>query len=281
MSRVLITGGASGLGAALAARFAARGDRVLVTDLVEPAVLPDGAVFQRLDITSSADWVAACDRVYDDLGGLDVLVNNAGIAAGGRIDQLGAEHWQRILSVNVLGAVHGCRTFAPLFKEQGGGHVVNVASAAGLMHPPAMSSYNASKAAVVALSETLRHELGPWGVAVSVVCPTFFRTNLAASMSSDDPLMQRTATKLINTAPLGADEIAGRVLRGIDARKYLILPDRNARVAFWMKRLARVVYDRRMLATGAKLRRTELDAERKLGADRTLDAERTLDGDRT
>ncbi|MEU7907380.1 SDR family NAD(P)-dependent oxidoreductase [Actinoplanes sp. NPDC049118] len=257
--RVLITGGASGLGAALATRFAARGDRVLVTDLVEPAALPDGAEFQRLDITSEADWAVARDRVRDDLGGLDVLVNNAGIAAGGRIDRLGADHWQRVMNVNVLGAVHGCRTFTPLFKEQGSGHLVNVASAAGLVHPPAMSSYNASKAAVVALSETLRHELGPWGVAVSVVCPTFFRTNLAASLSGDDPVMRQTATKLIDTAPLGADEIAGRVLNGLDAGKFLIMPDRNARAAFWMKRLARAVYDRRMLATGAKLRRTELD----------------------
>ena len=138
MNRVLITGGASGLGAALAARFSARGDRVLVTDVNEPATLPAGARFQRLDITSESDWAAAADRVRDEFGGLDILVNNAGIAAGGRIDRLGADHWQRVLSVNVLGAVHGCRTFAPLFKQQGSGHLVNVASAAGLLHPPAM-----------------------------------------------------------------------------------------------------------------------------------------------
>ena len=259
MKRVLITGGASGLGAALAARFAARGDRVLVTDVAEPAALPGDAVFQRLDITSEADWAAAHDRVRAEFGGLDVLVNNAGIAAGGRIDRLGAEHWQRVLTVNVLGAVNGCRTFAPLFKEQGAGHLVNVASAAGLVHAPAMSSYNASKAAVVALSETLRHELGPWGVHVSVVCPTFFRTNLAASMSGDDPMMVQAARKLIDRSPLGADEIAARVLRDLGAHKFLIMPDRPARVAFWTKRLARTLYDRRMMATGARIRRTELD----------------------
>ncbi|MBG0568341.1 SDR family NAD(P)-dependent oxidoreductase [Actinoplanes aureus] len=253
MSRVLITGGASGLGAALAARCAARGDQVLVTDVTEPAALPDGAAFQKLDITSEDDWAAALDRVRADYDGLDVLVNNAGIAAGGRIDRLGADHWQRVLTVNVLGAVNGCRVFTPLFKEQRGGRLVNVASAAGLVHAPAMSSYNASKAAVVALSETLRHELGPWGVHVSVVCPTFFRTNLAASMSGDDPMMVQVATKLINRAPLGADEIAARVLRDVDARKFLIMPDRPARIAFWTKRLARVLYDRRMIATGRKI----------------------------
>jgi NAD(P)-dependent dehydrogenase (short-subunit alcohol dehydrogenase family) len=250
MKRVLITGGASGLGAALAAQFTARGDRVLVTDVNLPE--PD-----RLDITSEADWAAALERVRDEFGGLDILVNNAGIAAGGRIDRLSAEHWQRVLTVNVLGAVNGCRTFTPLFKEQGSGHVVNVASAAGLMHPPSMSSYNASKAAVVALSESLRYELGPWGVAVSVVCPSFFRTNLAQSLSGDDPQMEQGAVRLINGARRGADEIAARVLRDVDAGRFLILPDSDGRTAYRVKRFARFLYDRKMFALGAKIRREE------------------------
>lgn len=250
MKRVLITGAASGLGAALAARYTARGDRVLATD-----VTADGD--DRLDITSEADWAAALDRVRDQLGGLDILVNNAGIAAGGRIDRLSAEGWQRVLTVNVLGAVNGCRTFTPLFKQQGSGHIVNVASAAGLMHPPSMSSYNASKAAVVALSESLRHELGPWGVDVSVVCPSFFRTNLARSLSGDDPQMEEGAVRLINEARRGADEIAARVVHAVDARRYLILPDSEARMAYRVKRFARFLYDRKMFAVGAGIRREE------------------------
>jgi NAD(P)-dependent dehydrogenase (short-subunit alcohol dehydrogenase family) len=255
--RVLVTGGASGLGAALAARYAARGDRVLVTDLAASAEVPAGALYQRLDITSETDWAAALERVRDDLGGLDVLVNNAGIAAGGRIDRLGAEHWRRVLDVNVLGAVTGCRTFVPLFKEQGSGHLVNIASAAGLVHPPAMTSYDAGKAAVVALSESLRWELAPWGVDVSVVCPTFFRTNLAASLGDDDPLMNTVATRLIERSKLGADEIAERVLGAVDGKKFLVLPDRNARIAFWTKRLARPLYARQMLGMGARIHRAE------------------------
>jgi NAD(P)-dependent dehydrogenase (short-subunit alcohol dehydrogenase family) len=255
---VLITGGASGLGAALASRYAERGDRVLVTDLAAEAEVPAGALYQRLDITSPSDWAAARERVRVDLGGLDVLVNNAGIAAGGRVDRLDDTHWRRVLEVNVLGAVNGCRTFSPLLKAQGHGHVVNVASLAGLVHPAAMSSYDASKAAVVALSESLRHELGPWGVDVTVVCPSFFRTNLAASLGGEDPLMGQVAAKLISRAPLGAEEIAARVLRGVDARRFLILPDRSARVAYWTKRLVRPLYDRQMFASGAKIRRAEL-----------------------
>ncbi|WP_406326864.1 SDR family NAD(P)-dependent oxidoreductase [Streptomyces sp. NBC_00203] len=256
--RVLITGGASGLGAALASRYAQRGDRVLVTDLAAEAEVPTGALYQRLDITSPSEWAGALERVRLDLGGLDVLVNNAGIAAGGRVDRLDDAHWRRVLDVNVLGAVNGCRTFAPLLKTQGHGHVVNVASLAGLVHPAAMSSYDASKAAVVALSESLRHELGPWGVDVTVVCPSFFRTNLAASLGGEDPLMDEVAAKLISRAPLGAEEIAARVLKGVDARRFLVLPDRSARLAYWTKRLARPLYDRRMLASGAKIRQAEL-----------------------
>ena len=255
--RVLITGGASGLGAALAARYVGRGDRVLVTDLAETAEVPAGATYTRLDITAEDDWAAALERVRSDLGGLDVLVNNAGIAAGGRIDRLGADHWRRVLDINVLGAVTGCRTFVPLFKEQRSGHLVNVASAAGLVHPPAMTSYDAGKAAVVALSESLRWELGPWGVDVSVVCPTFFRTNLAASLGGDDPLMNQVATRLIERSKLGADEIADRVVTAVDAKRFLVLPDRNARLAFWTKRLARPLYDRQMRGMGARIHRAE------------------------
>ncbi|MFC1437169.1 SDR family NAD(P)-dependent oxidoreductase [Streptacidiphilus sp. N1-10] len=259
--RVLITGGASGLGAALASRYAARGDRVLVTDLAAGAPVPAGALYQWLDITSTQHWADALQRVHDEFGGLDVLVNNAGIAAGGRVDRVDDAHWRRVLDVNVLGAVNGCRTFAPLLKAQGHGHLVNVASLAGLVHPAAMSSYDASKAAVVALSESLRHELGPWGVDVTVVCPSFFRTNLAASLGGEDPLMDQVATKLIARAPLGAEEVAARVLKSVDARRFLVLPDRSARIAYWTKRLARPLYDRQMLAAGARIRRAELREE--------------------
>ncbi|HEX7827105.1 MAG TPA: SDR family NAD(P)-dependent oxidoreductase [Mycobacterium sp.] len=257
---VLITGGASGLGAALAQRYAARGDRVLVTDRTPTEHLPTGARYQHLDVTSESDWADALARVRDEFGDLDVLINNAGIAAGGRVDLLDADHWRRVLEVNVLGAVNGCRTFAPTFKARGHGHIVNVASMAGLVHPAAMSSYNASKAAVVALSETLRHELAPYGIDTTVVCPSFFRSNLASSLGGDDPLMDAVAVNLISGAPLDASQIAARVIEGVDARRFLVMPDRAGRVNYWKKRLARPLYDRTMMAAGAGLRLAELKA---------------------
>lgn len=258
MARVLITGGASGLGAALARRFAGRGDRVVVTDLAEDAVVPAGASYLRLDVTSEDDWVRARTTVQESLGGLDILVNNAGIAAGGRIDRVPQNEWARVMNINVLGVATGCRTFTPMFKAQRSGHLVNTASLAGLVHPPAMASYSAAKAAVVALSESLRYELAPHGVDVSVVCPSFFRTNLAASLSDADPLMTKVARSLIDGAALDADDIAAAALAGIDARRFLVLTDRAGRKAFWTKRLLRPLYDRQLMGMG---RRTADDKE--------------------
>ncbi|MGW6702389.1 SDR family NAD(P)-dependent oxidoreductase [Nocardia sp. NPDC055049] len=253
MSRVLITGGASGLGAALARRFAARGDRVVVTDLADDAVVPPGASYLRADITSEQDWDRARDTVQATMGGLDILVNNAGIAAGGRIDRVPAEEWARVMTVDVLGVATGCRTFTPMFEAQGGGHLVNIASMAGLVHPPAMAPYTAAKAAVVALSESLRYELAPHGIDVSVVCPSFFRTDLASSLGNADPLMTEVARRLIDGAEADADDIAEAALAGIDARRFLVLTDRSGRVAFWTKRLLRPLYDRQLTAMGRRI----------------------------
>jgi NAD(P)-dependent dehydrogenase (short-subunit alcohol dehydrogenase family) len=242
--RVLVTGSASGLGKALTERFAAQGDLVLATDVAPAAPVPEGATYRRLDVTSELHWQAARDWVVQQWGGLDVLVNNAGIAAGGRIEVVPATVWQRVLEVNLMGVVNGCIAFAPLFQEAGSGHIVNVASMAGLVHAPGMGAYNASKAGVVALSETLRFELEPYGVVTSVVCPTYFRTNLAASMPGADPMFEKIAERLISSSPRSADDVADVVMRGIERRSAVIITDRPGRVAFWTKRLARPLYDR-------------------------------------
>ena len=251
--RVLVTGGASGLGAALARAFSARGYRVLVCDIAQAADLPAHAEFQHLDVTSDEDWRAAAERVMRDWGGLDVLINNAGIATGGRIDVADLTEWQRAVEVNLLGAVRGCRTFVPVFKTQGSGAIVNVASLAGLVHPPAMGSYTATKAGVVALSETLRHELHPWGIDVHVVCPGFFQTNLAASVDSADPLTSSLTQSLIGRSTLTADDIAAEVLRGMSDGEHVILTDSEGRTAVAAKTHARADYDRQQFAFAEKI----------------------------
>jgi NAD(P)-dependent dehydrogenase (short-subunit alcohol dehydrogenase family) len=249
-----VTGAASGLGAALATAFLNRGDEVLLCDLAPAIDVPAGAQYQRLDVTSDADWDAARTWVEQEWGGLDILVNNAGIATGGRIDVAGMDEWYRAVEVNLLGAVRGCRTFVPLMKAQSSGTIVNIASLAGLVHPPAMASYTATKAGIVALSETLHHELHSWGIQVAVVCPGFFRTNLAASVASDDPVTAGLTTSLINRSEVSADEVAQAVLEGLDAGDHVILPDPESRLTVEAKRNHRDVYEQQQFAFAHNIR---------------------------
>ncbi|MGA8987262.1 SDR family NAD(P)-dependent oxidoreductase [Aeromicrobium sp.] len=245
-ARVLITGAASGLGLALVRQFVERGGRVLATDVHEerPATLRglDGVSYLSLDVTQDVDWAKARDWVIEEWDGLDYLFNNAGVAAGGRIELSEMDQWQWIIDINLLGVARGCRTFAPIMKEQGSGHIVNTASAAGLIHPPRMGEYNTVKAGVVALSETLFHELKPFGVRVSVACPTFFRTNLTDSLRGKDEAANASAAKLIDRAKLSADDIAARVVSGVARNRHIILTDRDGKMAYAAKRFARPLY---------------------------------------
>ena len=260
MSRVLVTGAASGLGEALTRAFRARGDEVLATDLTaDPAGLPapDAVTRQimRLDITSDDDWATALGWVRENWGGLDILVNNAGVAGGGRIDLCTLEEWQWITDINLFGVVRGTKTFVPMFKEQGSGHIVNVASLAGLVHPAGMGSYNAVKAAVVAFTETASHELAQFGIKASAVCPSYFRTNLVDSMQGTDEKIGKVIGGLVASSKVTADDIAAAVLAGIESGEDVIVPDEAARFAYFLKWADRPAYDKMMREQAEKLER--------------------------
>ena len=246
MNRVLITGAASGLGAALADAFEARGDQVLRTDV-------SAGVDLRLDITRDEDWAAALAHVEETWGGLDVLVNNAGVAGGGRLDVATLDEWQWITEINLFGAVRGTRTFVPMFKRQRSGRIVNTASLAGLVHPAGMASYNATKAAVVALTETTGHELAAYGVSAHVICPSYFRTNLMSSLQGADTALGDVMRKLVDSSPVSAADIAAAVLEGLDRGDEVIVPDQAARDAYGLKQTDRAMYDVIMRAQAAKL----------------------------
>ena len=284
MSRVLITGAASGLGAALADAFEARGDEVLRTDVSgeggfeaqaperlrtstteetpgarssiageTPGARSSTAGVFRLDVTSDEDWAAARAHVEATWGGLDVLVNNAGVAGGGRLDVAGLDEWEWITRINLFGAVRGTRTFVPMLKRQRSGAIVNVASLAGLVHPAGMASYNAVKAAVVALTETTGHELASYSVTAHVVCPSYFRTNLMSSMRGRDEALAGVMSQLVEGSPTSAQQVASAVLDGLDHGDEVILPDPAARQAWALKQQDRKAYDAVMRAQAAKL----------------------------
>lgn len=294
--RVLITGAASGLGLALAEAWAARGWNVLLTDRdtdaleretarlagLEPRSTRGEEVAERLatrasakgplpepriaslhlDVTDDDDWAAALEWVRERWGGLDVLVNNAGVATGGRMELASMEDWRWVIDINLLGVVQGCRTFIPLFKEQGSGHIVNTASLAGLLAPPTMASYNVVKAGVVALSETLRFELMPYGINTTVVCPNFFKTNLAQNLRTTDAVVERAVDKLVSKSSIPASVIAEQVAYGVDEGKFLVLTDRQGRLAYFVKRFVPPLYRSKAAQAARRLRASAEQHER-------------------
>lgn len=257
MARALVTGGASGLGDALCRALVERGDEVLSADVNHPAQPVAGVEYVTLDVRSEDDWAAAHARVLAKWGGLDLLFNNAGVAGGGRVDVAGLDEWQWITEINLFGVVRGVRAFAPMMKRQGSGTIVNTASLAGLVHPAGMGSYNAVKAAVVAFSETMSHELAEYGIKVAVVCPSYFRTPLIENMQGTDVAVGTVIGSLVANSPVSADDIAAAVLSGIEAGDELILPDEAAQVAYGLKLSDRDGYNAIMRKQAARLNAME------------------------
>jgi NAD(P)-dependent dehydrogenase (short-subunit alcohol dehydrogenase family) len=257
-NRVFITGGASGLGRALAERFARAGFRVCIADLndergkeARAALERAGAAaaeYRHCDVTNETDLADAARWLETTWGGVDVVINNAGVAQAGAIDQVSLDDWKWIIDVNLLGVVRGCKIFTPLFKRQKSGHFVNIASMAGLLDVPLMSSYNATKAAVVSLSETLQNELADDGIGVTLVCPSFFKTNLDESMRTPDPNLHAAMKRLLERSALTADDVAEAVFVAVEKKVFYVLPHKDGQAAWLMKRLLpRNVYGR-MLA---------------------------------
>ncbi len=245
--RIFITGGASGLGRALAFRYAREGWSVMIGDIDEKRLEETRAELSKLtgrvhaapcDVRKEEDLEAAATWLEREWKGVDVVVNNAGVAIAGGIAEQPLQDWQWIVDINLLGVVRGCKVFTPLFRRQGGGHFINIASAAGLIHPPMMAAYNATKAAVVALSETLSVELASDKIDVTVVCPSFFRTNLTESMRAARPELKQVTHKLMDRANASADVIADRIFEGATRRQFRVVPHADAKFAWMLKRLS-------------------------------------------
>nr|MBV6628453.1 SDR family NAD(P)-dependent oxidoreductase [Oceanococcus sp. HetDA_MAG_MS8] len=239
--RVLITGGGSGLGRELARLCLARGDRVAIADIHAPRLtatadeLGDSVLAIHLDVTKAEQWQHAMETLHNQWGGLDLLVNNAGIASGGPMQAESVENWQRVIDINLLGVVRGAQAAHQLLA-QSQGQLLNVASMAGLIHPPMMGSYNAVKAAVVAYSETLAFEWEPEHIGVHVLCPGFFATNLAESLPDSDPALKAVIERVFAKARMTATDVAQVALRGLENGDFLILSHPEGKQAHRLKR---------------------------------------------
>lgn len=257
--RVLITGAGSGLGRALALRYARQGARVACVDrdherAEETVSLLEGSGHLALhaDVSDDASMQALQQRVLAEWGGLDLLFNNAGIASGGAMAATSMDEWRQVLDINLLGVVRGCLLFLPAMLKQGRGKIVNTASFAGLASAPNMMTYGVSKAAVVALSEQLRAEVLDQGVQVSVICPAFFQTNLLQSWQGD-ARMRKFGERMMGNAIDTLDEVADKVVAAVAAGTFLILPTRQEPMRWRLKRWLPGVYFRVLRKMAQKL----------------------------
>ncbi|WP_154223434.1 SDR family NAD(P)-dependent oxidoreductase [Marinicella rhabdoformis] len=241
---MLITGAASGLGLALA-KQAIKTHNVVVVDLqkeqgqqvVDDLKASGGeAIFIPCDVTNLTQIEAMKKHLMDAYGRLDVLINNAGVASQGDLIGSTEHEWERLIDTNLLSVVRISRTLIPLLSESSQASIVNVASFAALALMPGMSSYNVVKAAVLALSETLRCELLAKNIHVSCACPAFFQTNLVSSMEGVDEAVKSKIGSWMKASKYTADDVAKMILNAVDKKEFLILADKQSR---WQHRIAR------------------------------------------
>lgn len=222
-----VTGGASGIGLALGRAFAAAGMKVMLADIEAEALtkavhgLSEFGSNVRGTICDVADPDSverAAQESFAAFGNVHVVCNNAGVAAGGGIDTISLDNWRWVIDVNLMGVLHGIKSFLPHIRSHGeGGHIVNTASMAGMNGGLGFSAYGASKFAVVSMSEGLAVQLEPHGIGVSVLCPSFVRTGIGES-GRNRPERYGPAPVLDPKGPSAAmvAEIARQLAAGLD-----------------------------------------------------------------
>lgn len=241
--QAIVTGGGSGIGAALCRALVAAGAEVLCTDIDEAAAArtaaPLGARSARLDVTDAAAVQAAVDSVVDRAGRLDLMFNNAGIVWGGDTELLTLDQWNAIIDINVRGVVHGVAAAYPQMIGQGHGQIVNTASMAGLAAAGQLASYVMTKHAVVGLSLALRSEAAAHGVGVLAVCPAAVETPIldkgaVGGFVGRDYFLQGQGVK----TAYDPDRLAADILRAVERNKAILVKPRRAHASWLFARLA-------------------------------------------
>jgi NAD(P)-dependent dehydrogenase (short-subunit alcohol dehydrogenase family) len=243
--RAFITGGGSGLGRALSVALAADGWALGITDIKEEGLYESAKLIElaggrayayHFNAADKNDYKKAFDDFISKTGGLDILINNAGVGDSGLFGDYDLEHWDWITGVNLMASVYGSHFATPVMKKQGSGHIISIASAAGFANMPNMSMYNVTKAAVISLMETLYAELYGHGVQVSVVCPAFFRSNVMQYRRGDAGTGVM-ANEIVRRAKYSADDMSGTILDQAGKNVFYILPGYQAGLVFHLKRL--------------------------------------------
>ena len=253
----LVTGASSGIGQAIAVALAQQGARLILVGtneerLAESKKLCEAAGAQAHSYAANvADYAlmqGLAEAVKAEHGTVDILVNNAGVVMSGLVHEVDIEDWQRLIDINVMGVVHGCKLFVPGMLEAGGGHIVNMASAAGLIGQPGMSTYCATKHAVVGLSSSMRYELARAGIGVTTICPGYVRTPIIESLKLvgklDTPKARAKVEKTIGGSKLTAELVATRTLKAIRKNEAFVTIGKDAQLAWYARRLAPGLLDK-------------------------------------
>ena len=246
-----ITGGASGIGYAIAENMINAGANVMLADIDEAKLLEAKATLPGrqgqvetviCDVAKAASVQAAADKTIERFGKVHYLMNNAGVALSGPTGEVPLEDWRWIVDINLMGVVYGIEIFTPLIKQHGeGGHIINTASMAGHVAMPLLTPYNATKFAVVGISESLRGELAPAGINVSVLCPGWVKTNIHLTgrerpsgsedraAYEDTDMFKMTAAVIENGLPAAA--VAELVSEAIEQNRFYIFTHEDMRAA--------------------------------------------------
>lgn len=254
-SDAVITGAGSGIGAAFATELARRGGRVVCSDInletarVTSDVIEAGggrALPVQCDVTEIEQVHQLAEQAQTWFGGPPTLViNNAGVGAGGAmIGESDLSDWTWVLNINLWGPIHGCHVFAPILREADRpAGIINVASAAAFGAAPGMAAYNVSKAGTLSLSETLAAELAGTGINVTVLCPTFVKTNIvgAGRISSKS---SQLADQLMRWTGISPERVARMCLDTLDRGGLYCMPQPEARIGWGIKRFTPTVYTR-------------------------------------
>ncbi|WP_420804232.1 SDR family NAD(P)-dependent oxidoreductase [Salsipaludibacter albus] len=254
----IVTGAGSGIGAALARRLRAGGAEVVTTDVA-------GDVDRRLDVRD----LAGCRALVAEVGVPDLVFANAGVSMGGPTHELGRAHWDHVIDVNLNGVVNTVLAVYPGMVERGSGHVVATASGAGLVAPPFVTAYAATKHAVVGLALGLRPEAALHGVRVSVLCPGAVETPILDRLPDEQlpptptrPITAREYLSLLGQEPVDVDRFAHAALKAVERNRAIIAVPAQARALWYLHRLSPSLTDRITTAIARRVDRGLVQVER-------------------
>ena len=250
----VVTGAGSGIGRSFAYELARRGGAVICADINEERAeqvaaclktLGSQAIAYRCDVGDAKQMEALSDEAEKLLGRpVTLVINNAGVGLGGPIGEVPLDDWHWCMNVNLWGVIHGCHYFAPKLRDLGYGGIINVASAAAFGAAPEMSTYNVTKAGVLALSETLAAELAGTGVKVTALCPTVVPTNIVNDGKLPERRREFARSAMTRFALTTADKVARQTLDALDRGELYVLPQIDGRLAWRFKRLMPRLYAR-------------------------------------